>query len=216
MIYSKLNFRFPLLVCFIAFSPGWATAQCEVVFDVFNTPACDGSVTVQWTPNGPAESYTVDVLDPMDMNEVIYTETVFTTMINITAEVLSPGFSYPITITSNCEINNPVANSTIDTDDIFDANPVISISDIVYPTCKDVADGSFDVTVLDNCGGTYNITLGDETFFGVPAGQAVTFTGLEGSSEGTTHAVEIEVSEPIDCSFNTLPPRMVTYILFFC
>ncbi|MEL6802833.1 MAG: PKD-like domain-containing protein, partial [Bacteroidota bacterium] len=81
--------------------------------------------------------------------------------------------------------------------------PSIDITNVLGVACEGGFDGSFEVTVNESCGALYDITAGPTTFFNVPAGMTVTFSGLQGSSAGIDYTVSVTLADLVDCTFNT-------------
>ncbi|NBC08519.1 MAG: HYR domain-containing protein, partial [Bacteroidetes bacterium] len=125
-----------------------------------------------------------------------------TTELTITPGTLTPGEMYPFAVTANCGPSTTASSQgVINGTDIFDLPPEITISNINGSSCPGFADGSFDVTVDDECGGTYDITV-DGTTQTAAAGSTVTFTGLEGSVGGTDYTVSLALNAAGGCNFD--------------
>ncbi|NRA49688.1 MAG: HYR domain-containing protein, partial [Phaeodactylibacter sp.] len=82
----------------------------------------------------------------------------------------------------------------------------ISITNVNNPVCPDDDfSGSFGVTVNDQCGASYDVSVGSATFLNVPAGVTVTFGSLNAGAapSGTTYTVNLDLAAAGGCQFNT-------------
>lgn len=205
---EKTNFTFvrPLgwikALSLVLFSMGWmaqtAQAQCTPPANVTVTPNCNGSVTISWNAVPAATSYTVDVEDGLGLPVVNFVN-MPTTSVTITPGTLTPGTPYPFAVTANCGISTTSSTTgTILGAQVYDLPPVISITNVVNPSCPTTADGSFKVTVNDACGASYNITSGGTTFPAVAAGTQVMFMG---QTVGTK-TVTLTLAAANGCNYN--------------
>ena len=109
---------------------------------------------------------------------------------------------YPFAVTANCGPSTTASSQgVINGTDVFDLPPDITVSNVNGSGCPGSADGSFDVTVDDACGATYDITV-DGTTQTAAAGSTVTFTGLAGSVGGTDYTVSLALNSSGGCNFD--------------
>ncbi|TXB59418.1 Ig-like domain-containing protein, partial [Phaeodactylibacter luteus] len=173
---------------------------------------CDGAVTISWLPVLDAMTYTVDIEDAMG-NPVVDFVNMTSTSVTITPGTLTPGEDYTFAVTANCAVSNVASSQgAIDGEQIQNRLPEIVVTNIQNPLCADNdASGQFTVTVNDDCGATYDITV-DGTTITADAGDPVDFTGLTAAAKpaGTTYAVTIELVAENGCTFDPMCVGTVT------
>ncbi|NRA49687.1 MAG: HYR domain-containing protein, partial [Phaeodactylibacter sp.] len=151
------------------------------------------------------QSYTVDIEN--GNQPVVDFVNMQSTELTIVAGTLTPGTTYNYAITANCQASNvSSAIGQIEGADIQDRQPTISITNVNNPVCPDDDfSGSFGVTVNDQCGASYDVSVGSATFFNVPAGATVTFGSLNAGAapSGTTYTVNLALAAAGGCQFNT-------------
>ncbi|KGE87643.1 HYR domain-containing protein [Phaeodactylibacter xiamenensis] len=197
-------FAFALLT-FLGLPQAFAQ-DCPTPSNVDVSYNCDGVVVLDWDitdPSGLVQSYTVDIEN--GNQPVVDFVNMTSTELTIVAGTLTPGTTYNYAITANCAASNvSSATGQIDGADIQDRQPTISITNVNNPVCPgDEFSGSFDVTVNDGCGASYNISVGGTTFFNVPAGNTITFGGLNAAVGGTVYTVNLSLASAGGCQFNT-------------
>ncbi|MEQ8705659.1 MAG: hypothetical protein RIC19_17155 [Phaeodactylibacter sp.] len=180
--------------------------DCPAPEDVTVSYNCDGVVVLDWDitdPNGLVQTYTVDIEN--GNQPVVDFVNMTSTQLTIVAGTLTAGTTYNYAITANCAASNvSSAIGQIEGADIQDRQPTIVISNVNNPYCPgDEFSGSFDVTVNDDCGATYDINVGGTTFFDVSAGNTVTFDDLSADENGTTYTVNLSLASAGGCQFNT-------------
>ena len=196
--------RAVMVLLAMSFGVSYASAQCTPPANVTVTPGCDGSVTISWDAVPAATSYTLDVEDGGGLPVVNFVN-MTTTSVTITPGTLTPSTSYPFAVTANCGVSTTASTQgVINAADVYDLPPTIVISNVVNPSCPTTPDGSFDVTVNDACGATYDITVagsaeGTQT---AAAGATVSFTGMTGSVAGTTYTVSLALNAAGACNYN--------------
>lgn len=80
--------------------------------------------------------------------------------------------------------------------------PRITISKVTAPSgCPGAADGSFELTVEDDCGAVYDITANGQVQT-APAGVAVLFDGLIDTLGGTAYPVRIALHDAGACTYD--------------
>ena len=182
---------------------------CYSPVNVMVDSNCDGSVTISWDPVPAATSYTVDVEDALGFPVVNFVN-MNSTSVTISPGTLMPGTIYNFAVTANCGVSSTASSQgRIQANDVYDLPPVIVISNVINPGCPTSADGSFDVTVNDMCGASYDISVGATTFSSVPAGTTVSFGGLTGSVAGTTYTVNLALSSAGACNYD---PTCITAV----
>ena len=193
--------RSAIVMLAVVFGAVYASAQCTPPANVTVTPGCDGSVTISWNPVPAATSYTVDVEDGLGLPVVNFVNMPGTS-VTIAPGSLTPSTMYNFAVTANCGVSVTASTQgVIQAADVYDLPPVIVISNVVNPSCPTTPDGSFDVTVNDMCGATYDITVGGVTQTAA-AGATVTFGGLTGSVAGTTYTVNLALNAAGGCNYN--------------
>ena len=196
--------RAVMVLLAMSFGVSYASAQCTPPANVTVTPGCDGSVTISWDAVPAATSYTLDVEDGGGLPVVNFVN-MTTTSVTITPGTLTPSTSYPFAVTANCGVSTTASTQgVINAADVYDLPPTIAISNVVNPSCPTTPDGSFDVTVNDACGATYDITVagsaeGTQT---AAAGATVSFTGMTGSVAGTTYTVSLALNAAGACNYD--------------
>ena len=169
---EKTNFTFVtpsrliravMVLLAVSFGVSYASAQCAPPTGLTVTPQCDGSVLIGWDEVPDATSYTVDVEDNMG-NPVVNFVNMTATELTITPGTLTPSEMYPFAVTANCGPSTTASSQgVINGTDVFDLPPEITVSNVNDSSCPGSADGSFDVTVDDACGATYDITVDGTT-----------------------------------------------------
>ncbi|WP_425420174.1 T9SS type A sorting domain-containing protein [Phaeodactylibacter xiamenensis] len=198
-------FAFALLT-FLGLPQAFAQ-DCPTPSNVDVSYNCDGVVVLDWDitdPSGLVQSYTVDIEN--GNQPVVDFVNMTSTELTIVAGTLTPGTTYNYAITANCAASNvSSATGQIDGADIQNRQPTISITNVNNPVCPgDEFSGSFDVTVNDDgCSASYNISVGGTTFFNVPAGNTITFGGLNAAVGGTVYTVNLSLASAGGCQFNT-------------
>jgi hypothetical protein len=189
--------RSVLVLLAVSFGVTFASAQCTPPTGVTVTPGCDGSVTISWNAVAAATSYTVDVEDINGLPAVNFVNMPGTS-VTINPGSLVPFSQYNFAVTANCGVATTASTQgVIQASQVYDLPPTIVISNVVNPSCPTTNDGSFDVTVNDMCGATYNISVpgslqGTQV---AAAGTTVTFTGMSGAAiVGTTYTVNLQLA----------------------
>ncbi|TXB56521.1 hypothetical protein, partial [Phaeodactylibacter luteus] len=195
---------FFLLLFGAVFGAQQASAQCTEPANVTVGYGCNGVVTISWDEVGDASTYTVDIENAMGNPVVDYVNMAETTL-TITSGTLTPGEDYNFAVTANCGQSDVASETgTIDGASIQNLQPTISITNVNNPYCpSNEFSGSFEVTVNDDCGASYNVSVGGTTFFNVPAGVSITFGGLNAAVGGTVYTVNLSLANAGGCQFNT-------------
>ncbi|MCR9103260.1 MAG: HYR domain-containing protein, partial [bacterium] len=178
-------------------------AMCVAPINLNVDYLCDGAVVLSWDPVPVALSYTLAVED-VNGNPVVNFVNMASTSVTIVAGTLDPGEDYNFAVTANCGASDvSSATGQIEGSDIQDRQPTISITNVNNPVCPDDEfSGSFDVTVNDNCGATYDITVAGSTQTAA-AGSTVTFGSLNAAVGGTDYTVNLSLASAGGCQFNT-------------
>ena len=184
----------------IAWYENDCAGTCPTPENITITYDCGGEVVLDWDITDPdtlVQSYSVTI-DTNGQEFTSYTS-LTTSELTIPAGTLQPGTNYEYTITGSCGADT---TGVIDGTEIRDPLPEITISNVVQPDCQGNDAGGFDVTVTEDCGAFYDISVGATTFFNVPAGATVTFIDLEGTPTGMTHQVNIALADAGLCDLS--------------
>lgn len=189
-----------LLVLITSFSATSALAQCSPPTGVSITSNCDGSITFDWNAVPDADSYTL-VIEQGGLPVLSYVNMAPTSVTVVTGS-LDPGTAYEYGLTANCAPGvTSSTNGIIPAGTVLDTPPTITVSNIVPSSCPGEADGSFDVTVGADCGGSYDITVNGVTQT-AGSGTTVTFSGLAGSPSGTSYTVSLALDDAGACNYD--------------